>query len=57
MKIVEDVPNHYQLEEKIYYRIYIEDVYIEKPPFPSKAKDLDTYVKAFNAMQDRNYDH
>jgi hypothetical protein len=49
MKIVEDVPNQYQLEEKIYYRIYIEDVYIEKPPFPSKAKDLDTYVKAFNA--------
>ena len=49
MKIVEDVPNQYKLEEKVYYRIYVEDVYFEKPPFPSKAKDLDTYVKAFNA--------
>jgi len=49
MKIVEDVPNHYKLQEKIYYRIYIEDVYIEKPPFPNKAKDLESYVKNFNA--------
>ncbi len=48
MKIVEDVPNHYKLEEKIYYRIYIEDVYIEKPPFPNRAKDLESYVKNFN---------
>ena len=49
MNIVNDVPNQYKFEEKIYYRIYAEDVYIEKPPFPNKAKDLDSYVKAFNA--------
>ena len=48
MNIVNDVPNQYKLEEKIYYRIYAEDVYIDKPPFPNKAKDLDSYVKAFN---------
>ena len=49
MKIVEDVPNHYKLEDKIYYRIYVEDVYIEKPPFPNKVKDLEAYVKNINA--------
>ena len=49
MNIVNNVPNQYKLEEKIYYRIYAEDVYIDKPPFPNKAKDLDSYVKAFNA--------
>jgi hypothetical protein len=49
MKIVEDVPNHFKLEEKVYYRIYVEDVYIEKPPFPNKAKDLLAYVKTVNA--------
>ncbi len=49
MNIVNDVPNQYKFEKKIYYRIYAEDVYIEKPPFPNKAKDLDSYVKAFNA--------
>ena len=49
MNIVNDVPNHYKLEDKIYYRIYTEDVYIEKPPFPNKAKDLDEYVKVFNS--------
>ena len=49
MNIVNEVPNKYKLEEKIYYRIYTEDVYIDKPPFPNKAKDLDSYVKAFNA--------
>ncbi len=49
MNIVNNVPNNYKLEEKIYYRIYVEDVFIEKPPFPNKAKDLDNYVKTFNA--------
>ena len=47
--IVNNVPNTFKLEGKIYYRIYSEDVYIEKPPFPNKAKDLEGYVKAFNA--------
>ena len=49
MKLVEDIPNQYKLEEKIYYRIFVEDVLMEKPPFPNKAKDLDTYVKSFNS--------
>ena len=49
MNIVNEVPSKYKLEEKIYYRIFTEDVYIEKPSFPNKAKDLDTYVKSFNA--------
>ena len=49
MNIVNDVPNKYKLEEKIYYRIFVEDVYIDKPSFPNKAKDLEAYVKAFNA--------
>ena len=49
MNIVNDIPNQYKLEDKIYYRIYVEDVYIEKPPFPNKAKELESYVKAFNA--------
>ena len=49
MNIVNNVPNTYKLEEKIYYRIYTEDVYIEKPPFPNKIKDLESYVKSFNS--------
>ena len=48
MNIVNNVPNQYKLEDKIYYIIYIEDVFIEKPAFPNKAKDLDAYVKNFN---------
>ena len=47
--IVNALPSTFKLEEKIYYRIYTEDVFIEKPSFPNKAKDLDGYVKAFNA--------
>lgn len=49
MDIVNAVPDKYKLEEKIFYRILTEDVFIEKPPFPNKLKELDTYVKAFNA--------
>ena len=49
MNIVNNVPNQYKLEDKIYYRIYIEDVFIEKPAFPNKAKELDNYVKTINA--------
>ena len=49
MNIVNNVPKNYKLEEKIYYRIFTEDVFIEKPPFPNKAKDLEGYVKAYNA--------
>ena len=49
MSIVEDVPNHFKLEEKVYYRIYVEDVYIEKPSFPKKVKELENYVKTVNA--------
>lgn len=47
--IVDDVPNHYKFDGKIYYRIYTEDVLIDKPPFPNKAKDLENYVREFNA--------
>lgn len=49
MNIVNDVPNQYKLEEKVYFRIYTEDVYIEKPPFPNKIKDLEAYVKNYNS--------
>ena len=49
MNIVNDVPKSYKLEEKIYYRIYIEDVFIEKPPFPDTVKGLESYVKAINS--------
>ena len=49
MNIVNNVPNQYKLDDKIYYRIYIEDVFIEKPAFPNKAKELDNYVKTINA--------
>ena len=48
MNIVNNIPNNYKFDGKIYYRIYIEDVFIEKPPFPDKAKDLTKYVKEFN---------
>ena len=47
--IVDDVPKSYKLEEKIYYRIFAEDVFIEKPPFPDKLKDLEPYVKSINS--------
>jgi hypothetical protein len=47
--IVNALPETFKLEEKIYYRIYTEDVFIEKPSFPNKAKELEGYVKAFNA--------
>jgi len=49
MNIVDDVPKSYKLEKKIYYRIFIEDVFIEKPPFPDTVKGLESYVKAINA--------
>jgi hypothetical protein len=49
MNIVNDVPKSYKLEEKLYYRIFIEDVFIEKPPFPDTVKGLESYVKAINA--------
>lgn len=49
ISLVNNVPNLYNIDENIYYRIYIEDVYIEKFPFPNKAKDLENYVKNFNA--------
>ena len=49
MNIVNDVPKNYKLEEKIYYRIFIEDVFIEKPPFPDTVRGLESYVKTINA--------
>ena len=49
MNIVNDVPKNYKLEEKLYYRIFIEDVFIEKPPFPDTVRGLESYVKAINA--------
>ena len=47
--IVDNVPNNYKFDGKIYYRIYTEDVLIDKPPFPNKVKDLENYVKEFNS--------
>ena len=47
--IVNKVPDNYKFDGKIYYRIYTEDVLIDKPPFPNKAKDLENYIKDFNA--------
>ena len=43
------VPDNYKFDGKVYYRIYTEDVLIDKPPFPNKAKDLENYIKDFNA--------
>ncbi len=47
--IVNKVPDNYKFDGKVYYRIYTEDVLIDKPPFPNKAKDLENYIKDFNA--------
>ena len=49
MNIVNNVPNNYKFDGKIYYRIYVEDVFFEKPPFPNSARELNKYVKEFNA--------
>ena len=48
MNIVNNVPNNYKFDGKIYYRIYVEDVFFEKPPFPNTARELNKYVKEFN---------
>lgn len=47
-KIVEEVPSNFKIEEKIYYRIFVEDVLIDRPGFPQKANELIRYVKTFN---------
>lgn len=46
--LVEEVPSQYQLEEKLYYRIYIEDVLLEKIPFPTNASSLEKIVEYYN---------
>jgi hypothetical protein len=48
MNIVNNIPNNYKFDGKIYYRIYVEDVFFEKPPFPNTARELNKYVKEFN---------
>ena len=48
MSIVDNIPNNYKFDGKIYYRIYIEDIFLDKPPFPNKIKELLKYVKDFN---------
>ena len=48
MDIVNNVPNNYKFDGKIYYRIYTEFVQIEKPAFPNKPEDLKKYVTDFN---------
>ena len=49
MNIINNIPNNYKFDGKIYYRIYTEDVIPDKPPFPNKASDLEKYVKDFNS--------
>ena len=48
MDIVNNIPNNYKFDGKIYYRIYTEFVQIEKPAFPSRPEDLKKYVTDFN---------
>ena len=48
MNIVNNIPNNYKFDGKIYYRIYTEFVQIEKPAFPSRPEDLKKYVTDFN---------
>jgi ribosomal protein L22 len=48
MDIVNNIPNNYKFDGKIYYRIYTEFVQIEKPAFPNKSEDLKKYVIDFN---------
>ena len=48
MDIVNNIPNNYKFDGKIYYRIYTEFVQIEKPAFPNKPEDLKKYVTDFN---------
>ena len=48
MNIVNNIPNNYKFDGKIYYRIYTEFVQIEKPAFPNKSEDLKKYVIDFN---------
>jgi predicted RecB family endonuclease len=48
MTIVDNIPNNYKFDGKIYYRIYTEFVQIERPAFPNKAEDLRKYVIDFN---------
>lgn len=49
MNIVDNIDKNYEFDGKLYYRIYIEDLFIDKPPFPNSAADLVKYVKDFNA--------
>ena len=48
MTIVDNIPNNYKFDGKIYYRIYTEFVQIERPAFPNKVEDLKKYVNDFN---------
>ena len=48
MDIVNNIPNKYKFDGKIYYRIYTEFVQIEKPAFPSRPEELKKYVTDFN---------
>ena len=48
MDIVNNIPNNYKFDGKLYYRIYTEFVQIEKPAFPNKSEDLKKYVTDFN---------
>ena len=48
MDIVNNIPNNYKFDGKIYYRIYTEFVQIERPAFPNRPEDLKKYVTDFN---------
>ena len=40
MDLVNNVPNTFKLEDFLYYRIFIEDVLIDRPGFPQRAGEL-----------------
>ena len=48
MEIVNNIPNNYKFDGKIYYRIFTQFVQLEKFPFPKNAIDLEKYVKDFS---------
>lgn len=49
MNIVNNIPNNYKFDGNIYYRIFVEDVFPDKPAFPNRIKELQKYVKEFNS--------
>ena len=45
MKKVEE---RFEFEERIYYRIFVEEITRDRPAFPGNFKDVTNYIKCFN---------